>query len=139
MLYGLLIVLFAMLLILITPLILGYFNSQDYNSVEDIANACKNTSLQDSASCVVDITKGFYKYNLDNVSKTLSFEELKEQGGVCTSWSAYYSDIGKNLGFNTKKVIIPVEGNIYHEFSVWSAEDAYCILDQTKAMCVGLQ
>src|SRR3989304_1315540 len=133
-LYGLLIALFAILMVLITPLILGSIDSRNYNSTEDVADSCMNKGLQDSASCVLDITKGFYKYNIDNADEDLTFEELKKEGGVCSSWSEYYSDIGESLGFHTKNVIFPLSGNIYHEFSVWGAEDSYCVLDQTEVM-----
>jgi len=126
------------LLVLIIPFVIAYFEKTPEN-VEEIVASCQNRGVEDSSKCVLDITKGFYKYNIDNVSQDLTFDELKEEGGVCSSWSDYYSDIGKSLGFNTKNVVIPVEGNVYHEFSVWSAEDAYCVLDQTEVMCVELQ
>ncbi len=66
----------------------------------------------------------------------LDFETLKEQGGVCTSWSDYYNEIGQGLGFYTENIIIKVEDGLSHEFNVWSNEDKYCILDQTEVICI---
>jgi hypothetical protein len=128
------------LVVVAIPFVMAYFEEQPEN-VEDIVNSCLNMSLEDSSKCVLDITKGFYKYNIDNVSRDLTFNELKEEGGVCSSWSDYYSEIGSQLGFKTKNVIIPTSQseNIYHEFSVWSSKEGYCVLDQTELMCVDLQ
>jgi hypothetical protein len=124
--------------ILAIPLAIAYFDNAPEN-VQDIANSCLNMDVKGSGQCAVGITQGFYKYNLDNAGKKLTFDELKAQGGVCSSWSDYYSEIGKELGFKTRNVIIPVSDSVSHEFSVWSSEEAYCVLDQTDLMCTNLQ
>mgnify|MGYP001582613648 CR=1 FL=1 len=135
----LLVVLILVLIILVTPIILAKFNNYNISDINDIANSCRDKSIEDAGSCTVKITSGFYKYNIENVGRDLTFSELKEEGGVCSSWSEYYTEIGKNLGYNAENVIIPISGNTYHEFSVWSNEEAYCVFDQTSINCTKLQ
>lgn len=131
-----LIILSVILLILVTPLILGYF-SNEVNDIQDVSDACLNIDLLDASECAVEITSRFYKYNIDNLGKDLDFQTLKEEGGVCSSWSDYYNEVGKNLGYNTENVVIHMFDNVYHEFNVWSNEDSYCVLDQTQVTCFG--
>jgi len=125
-------------LVVAIPIVIAYFDKSP-DSIKDVISSCKNKDLEDSSKCVLNITKDFYKYNLENEGKKLDFQTLKDEGGVCSSWSEYYSDIGSGLGFNTKNVIIKTQDDLYHEFSVWSSEKGYCVLDQTELMCVPLQ
>jgi len=128
------IILSVIILILITPVILGYF-SDEANDIMDVSNACLDMDILDASECATEITSRFYKYNEDNLGKELDFQTLKEEGGVCSSWSDYYGEVGENLGYNTRNVLIHISGNLYHEFNVWSNEDGYCVLDQTKVTC----
>lgn len=135
-----LIALLAASIILLVPLIVAYINSPDnsaINSIQDVENQCKpaSSSISTASSCAVKVTSSFYKYNIDNIGKDLSFSDLKSQGGVCSSWSHYYSDVGKDLGFQTKNVIIPTAADSYHEFSVWSDSKGYCVIDETESTC----
>lgn len=136
-----LVILLVVMLIILVPSIVAYVNSSDHpsiNSPQDVANQCKSSSISKSTSCAVSLTSDFYKYNLTNVGKDLSFSELKNEGGVCSSWSDYYNEVGNDLGYNTNSVIIPIIGDGYHEFSVWSDETGYCVVDQIKDSCVSL-
>jgi hypothetical protein len=130
-------VLFITILILLIPLTLAYFNETP-QSIEEVANYCKGKNLSESTSCVVKITSKFYKYNLDNIGREMTFEQLKEEGGVCSSWSDYYSQIGELLGYKSRNITIPLSKEVSHEFSVWSDENGYCILDQTEVSCFDL-
>jgi hypothetical protein len=134
-----LLVLVAIFIAILTiPLILGEFNSNtEVNDIQDVIDSCSGMSLVDASTCATDMTSEFYKYNIDNMSKDLDFQTLKKEGGVCTSWSDYYNEIGEGLGYNTEGVIVKVSDNFYHQFSVWSNEDNYCILDQTAVSCFG--
>ena len=124
----------VVLLILLVPLTLAYFNESPKN-IQEITESCKNGNISEISSCVVKITSEFYKYNEENVGKNLTFDELKEEGCVCSSWSDYYNEIGKSLGYSTENLTIPVSGYIYHRVSLWSNEEGYCVIDQTKASC----
>lgn len=133
---SILLVLVALLLIvLIIPLVFSYVNETEIRDLDDIKESCSGLNIFESSNCVLKTTKNFYKYNLDNIGKTLDFQTLKEEGGVCSSWSDYYDDLGDEFGFNTKNVLIKTSEN-YHEFNVWSNEEGYCIMDQTKSFCV---
>jgi len=134
--YASIIILFILLLVLTVPLAKGYIDQKKIESVESVANSCSEKNLLDSAECVVELTRQFYKYNWDNLNKELDFQTLKEQGGVCTSWSDYYNKVGQSLGFYTENIIIKVDDGLSHEFNVWSNEDQYCILDQTEIICI---
>ena len=100
---------------------------------------CRESNLEEAGSCAVKVTSGFYKYNIGNVGRELAFSELKEEGGVCSSWSEYYTEIGRDLGYNAENIIIPISENTDHEFSVWSNEEAYYVLDQIEVNCTKLQ
>lgn len=130
------IILFILLLVFTVPFAKGYIDQKKTESIESIANSCSEKNLLDSAECVTELTKQFYKYNWDNLNKELDFQTLKEQGGVCTSWSDYYNKVGQSLGFYTENIIIKIDDGLSHEFNVWSNKDQYCILDQTEIICI---
>src|SRR3989344_6675731 len=87
--------------ILLLPFIFAYFN-EDPQNIQEIVETCNGGNISETSSCVVKITSRFYKYNEENIGKNLTFDELKEEGGVCSSWSNYYGEIGGNLGYNAK-------------------------------------
>jgi len=130
-------ILFLLLLVISMPLVKGYFDDREFNDVLDISKACSSLNIIESTECATKITKSFYKYNIDNLGKELDFQTLKKDGGVCTSWSDYYNEIGQNLGYNTENVIIKISDDLSHEFNVWSNENQYCIIDQTESICIG--
>ncbi len=128
------VLLVAILLTMLIPLTLAYFNDSP-KSIQEISEFCNKENISEASSCVVKITSEFYKYNEENIGKNLTFDELKEEGGVCSSWSDYYNEIGRSLGYNTSNVTVPISGFVYHRLSVWSDENGYCILDQTEFSC----
>lgn len=133
------IVLALLLFVISAPVVIAEFESGNFQNIDEIAAFCVSTDIFEASTCVVDVTNEFYKYNIDNVGKDLDFQTLKEQGGVCSSWSNYYDQIGKRLGYNTEEVIVQAEEGLFHQFSVWSNKDRYCVLDQTNVFCVDLQ
>jgi hypothetical protein len=133
-LYAILTALIITLIILATPLIVAQFKEKPAD-IQEIINSCSNMSMIDASSCVAGITNGFYKYNFDNVGTELTFNELVEEGGVCSNWSDYYSELGASLGYNTENIVIKIDEGFYHEFSVWSSKEQYCVIDQTEVSC----
>ena len=126
----------VVLLLIVVAIPFAFSSTEDKSiSLEEIKESCSGLDIFESSSCVLDLTRDFYKYNLDNLGKSLDFETLQYEGGVCSSWSDYYKDIGDYFGFNTKNVLIKTSEN-YHEYNVWSNEEGYCIMDQTKSFCV---
>ena len=115
--------------------------SENPESINEIINKCSNQSLFESSECVRDEILTFYKYNDSNTGKDLTFEELIEEGGVCSSWADLYCSIGKEIGFNTKRTTILMgdynNESLGHAFCVWGdvineEKGGYVILDQTS-------
>lgn len=102
---------------------------------EDVFD-CKRKTLPKTASCVMNHLRSFHKYNISNVGKKLTFEELKEEGGVCSHYSNYYEMVGREFGYRTEKLSFMTSPTTAHMFTVWSDEEGYCILDQTSKFCV---
>jgi hypothetical protein len=142
--------LIMIILILSSILIYFYFEENSFSvskteKAQEIINNCNSSAIVKSAECVNAHIRQFFKYNISNVGKKLGFNELKEQGGVCSNWAELYCDIGKDLGFYTRKVDNILTGyenltinnktkeyKTSHVFCLWSNQDAYVVLDQTN-------
>ena len=101
-------------------------------------NNCSNLSLDDTSECLRDELMTFFKFNLSQVGKKLTNEQLKESGAVCEQYSDWYEDNLINLGFKTKT--IDIEGDdIAHRITLaWNSElngGNYCMLDQLNYQC----
>lgn len=94
---------------------------------------CNEDDIFLDAHCINEYVKSFYKYNISNSGKDLSFEELKEVGGVCSHWSEYFCSVGNSLGYytSTPDFKTRIEGDylIYHQVCIWSNSQGYIILD----------
>ena len=106
-----------------------------------IYNECKSDSLTKTSYCLNDVLKDFYKYNISNIGADLTFDELKEIGGVCSHYSDYYSELGKMYGFQVETIRLPlptIEGTKYaHKFVILhDPNQGYCLLDQKNIKCV---
>ena len=110
-------------------------------SIQDIIDKCSNQSLFESSECVRNEVLIFFKYNNSNTGKDLTFEELIELGGVCSSWADLYCSIGEELEFNTKRISVIMghynDEYLGHAFCIWSdvideEHGGYVILDQTS-------
>jgi len=61
-----------------------FFQEEKVIINESIIEGCTNLNIFNSAVCLQKNVKNLpYKYNLSNADKDLTFEELKQQGGVC--------------------------------------------------------
>ena len=90
-----------------------------------------------TAELLRDEVKEWYNYNISNVDKDLTDEELKKYGGVCRHYSQWYTREFKKRGFKAKDIIIELDENKSHMFSVVSDSTGYCVADQTKVWCWG--
>jgi len=86
------------------------------NSKDDYIDICQSDNIEEAAKCIVLTTKNFFNYNLTNLKANLSFNKLKEQGGVCHHWAKLYNQIGKEMGYNTYYEIIRTKENKLHAF-----------------------
>ncbi len=102
---------------------------------ESILDGCQNLDLFNSAKCLHKNVGAIYGYNISNVGRDLTFEELKQQGGVCTHYSSLYYEAGKELGFYAEEVVIYMDDYTGHIFTVISNADGYCLLDGEIIEC----
>ena len=105
------------------------------NISENIIDGCKNLNIFNTAVCLRKNVKSFYNYNESNIGKSLTFEELKQQGGVCSHYSLLYYNAGKTLGFYSEEVTISYDEDIGHIFTIISNADGYCLLDEINIQC----
>ena len=95
---------------------------------------CDNLSLEKTAKCLNEYVKGFYEYNISNVGKELSLEELKKSGGVCSHYSELYKKHSEGLGFYGYVIDIDVNERMGHEFFAIADDTGYCVIDQSKLL-----
>lgn len=93
------------------------------------SNNCSDLDIFLSSACLNMELKKFYNYNLLNVNKNLSFDELKKFGGVCSHYSEWYKQQMINLGFYAERFKISVDNKTAHSFTIASSKDGYCVLD----------
>lgn len=116
----------------------GYYSSKKINKAINYSENTECTSLDlfNTSYCLRDKLISFYKYNKSNIGKELSLNDLKYQGGVCYHYSKwYYNQINKS-NFYKDEVLIDVNKNTTHIFTIASDSLGYCILDQTYVICI---
>lgn len=136
-------ILFNILIFMLSICLLGlggsialYAEHSQFNLLLHSPNVdCNNASLSTTSECLKTELKTFYKYNFTNVGKIMSFEELKEKGGVCSHYADWYAEQANQKGFFTKEITIDVNESASHVFTVISNSEGYCILDQLNTDC----
>lgn len=142
--------------IVLSILTLG-LNFKDYlieaKPIVSYNSDCKNLSLFETSNCLKEELSNFYKYNLSNVGKKLTLEELKANGGVCEHYTDWYKDNLIGLGYvmldddelrtvrakdenyvSTHRISISKDTN--HIYAVASNYEGYCVLDQLNIECL---
>lgn len=119
------------------PSLLGNKNHKDIkvNTSENIIDGCVNLNIFNTAVCLRENVRSFYNYNVSNTDKDLTFEELKQQGGVCSHYSSLYYNAGRTLDFYSREVTIYVDDDTGHIFTIISDTDGYCLLDEINIQC----
>ena len=102
-----------------------------------ITEGCNGTSIFRDARCMNRNVKSIFKYREHPNSETLTFKELKEEGGSCNDWSMLYYNSAESLGYHSQYVELPINSSISHVFTVISDDEGYCLLDQKRFYCVG--
>ena len=95
-------------------------------------------TLEDTAYCLKNELKTFYNYNSSNIGKELTLTELREQGGVCSHYSAWYVQNMEKYGYKSEKLVFDMNLNKTkkHAIAVSSDDTGYCVLDQLSINCV---
>lgn len=144
--YFLIIILLVIALVYVSTNFLDYYNHRkmirdiNISTLDATLAECYNLNLRDTAECLNKNVKSFYKYNESNIGKKLTFDELREEGGVCVHYSDLYTEAAKALGFKTKSVIVDMRNKpTDHIFMVMSDETGYCIMEQEHSICVDIE
>lgn len=96
-----------------------------------------NTSVVMASKEYVKNVSEFYNYNLDNIMKKLSEQELRDSGGVCWHYADYYVKLASYDGFKAKKLIFPTSNNSSHAVTSVANENGYCILSNDMILGCG--
>lgn len=96
---------------------------------------CNSTDIILNAECLHDELSKFYKYNISQIGKDLSDDELKKEGGVCNHYAEWYVNHALDI-FNKKLVTFGTGNDSAHEIAIISNNKAYCTLDQLRVNCI---
>lgn len=119
-------------------LITDYSVSDEISESEkEIIEKCDNKDIFRTAECLNGEVNKFYNYKPTDDSESLTFEELKEEGGDCKDWAELYKRLGDELGFYTKFHSIQITGDIGHAYTTISNPDGWCIMTNNNHKCYG--
>jgi hypothetical protein len=108
-----------------------FFNSRPLATP---VSSCNNmTDLPSFSMCLHANFTSWYVYNLSNVDKSLTEDELRIQGGVCSHASNWYISEAKQLGYYGATCEFRAKDmSVGHVFAVLYDVNLneYCILDQ---------
>lgn len=104
----------------------------------EIVEVCSGLDLFKTAWCLNKNVKTFYSYNISNIGKVLTFDQLKVEGGVCEHYSALYQYLAEQLGYEGETIdFFPSDLEIGHTFFIMYNKEGYCVLDQNaKPFCL---
>lgn len=80
----------------------------------------------------VEEVNKYYNYNEDNKGKSLSIEELKEQGGVCWHYDKWYKEMAKEDGFISRSREVNLFTNGRHVYTEISSQKGFCIVSNNE-------
>ena len=106
-------------------------------SEQEIADNCKGRNLENTAKCLTENIKPFFKYNWNNNGQKLSFKRLRDEGGVCWQWADLYISLARSLNFNTNRVSLNLGQGFFGSHTILFINDnaGYCILDMVNYDC----
>jgi hypothetical protein len=120
--------------ILSTNYILNLPNGSNILSNIESSN-CTGLDLITTSTCLNLQLKEFYHYNISNVGKEMTLDQLKTEGGVCEHYAKWYNNQSSNLGFNSKYVTFYINSTMLHAINIMSDKSGYCIQDQIDTKC----
>lgn len=104
-------------------------------SEEDLVEKCKSDNLEYAVRCIMDEVDKFYKYNQTDDKISLTYNQLKEQGGDCYNYARFYERVGESMDFRGDMHFIDVPNENNHVFATITSSDGYCILDGQQYKC----
>ncbi len=124
------------LLVVAIWILISSFNTSEQSGIKILNfSECNNLSLEDTTICLRNYVKSFYKYQLQNDSKVMTLEEIKEEGGDCRNWAFLYKSLAEEIGFKAKTFAFYNE-KIGHRFAVIYDDTGYCKIDLLNINCI---
>jgi len=106
-----------------------------YKYVNDLLYSCDSDMLSDRIECIVDNNIQF-KFITRADSEELSVEDLINEGGDCESWATFYESIASYYNYSFTPVLIKLNDESFHRFTIIYDETGYCYVDMTNVNCV---
>lgn len=125
----------SLLLVLMFPeqinsIEIRFFQETPMEGLPDFTYDCKNMPLYSTSKCLNNNFKQIWFYNSSQTGKTLSYDDIKESGGVCSHSSQIYLKSARYLGFYTEEIVFMTRPDVAHSIALISDYTGYCILDQ---------
>jgi hypothetical protein len=130
-------------------------NNSNFSSIGDmVIEVCRNKSLIDMSKCMGKGLDQIFNYNISNIGREMTYQQVVTEGGVCSHYAEIYKDWAVSLGAQyirpgderrvfendtglyVSYVIVHSSNRTTHKFSVLSNNEGYCILDQTNVKCI---
>jgi len=97
---------------------------------EKIIEECDGGNLFEDSVCLNEYVKKIYKYRLNFDSNSLTFDELKEEGGDCYDYTRFYCNIlTDEYKFNCNQIKIRSGTDTSHIIALAYNEEGYVVLD----------
>ena len=111
-----------------------------YNTIlkkqsNDLKQSCENLTITETGRCLNKELKKIFNYNISNVGKKITIEELEKEGGVCDHYASWYVQKGKELGFISEKFVFKYGNGKAHAIAIISNEEGYCFMDMIYFQC----
>lgn len=107
------------------------FTDHMVGGIDDIKEIRKS-DLEGTVKDFRGYVTSIFNYNVSNVGKSLSLEELKQVGGVCSHYAEVYEMLARHFGYKTKSVVVKVDSRTAHIFTIIYDSTGYCVTDQTS-------
>ena len=109
---------------------------------QNILESCKNLNLENTAFCLKNNIKPFYKFKERNDNLKIPFSMLRDYGGDCKDWSEFYNDSLSKLGYNAEYIILQNDTFAHTHLITWefnNNQTTYCSIDQLNINCYNIK
>jgi len=104
--------------------------------INDTNQSCNTGKLVEDSYCLRDVLRPNFKYNITQINKQLTEEQLYVQGGVCSQYTEWYKTRLLERGYYVATPTIKIDSHYNHVFAIASNNESYCILDQMSVTCL---
>lgn len=115
--------------------VLGLGSHWKNQTISENKAAIESHNLTEAVDGYVTYVGTFYKYNISNTGKRVTFKQLEEEGGVCSQWADLYQAMAELDGFYGQTVLIPYTNDSGHAIALVSNQEGFCTIDQTNYLC----